>query len=58
VRYRLIHDGKMHRYRTAAGTTRWSATITIPRGTSTIEFKAVSDNGRNTVRRRTITRTP
>jgi hypothetical protein len=58
VRYRLIHDGKTHRYRTAAGTTRWSATITIPRGTSTIEFKAVSDNGRNTVRRRTITRTP
>jgi hypothetical protein len=58
VRYRVIHDGKIGNYKKADGISRWNATVTVPSGTSTIEFKAVGDNGRNDVKRRTVTRTP
>jgi hypothetical protein len=58
VRYRVIHDGKTGRYKTANGTANWNVTITVPRGKSTVEFKAISDSGRHTERSRTVNRTP
>jgi len=56
VRYRVTHNGRTGRYKAATGTTRWTAEVTVPRGTSTIEFQAVGDNGRRTDRHRTVVR--
>ena len=57
VRYRVIHDGGAGRYKAAKGTTRWTATITVAPGTSTIEFQAVgNNNGGCTDRRHTVVR--
>jgi hypothetical protein len=56
VRYRVIHDSGAGRYKAAKGTTRWTATITVAPGTSTIELQAVGDNGARTDRRRTVVR--
>lgn len=56
VRYRVVHNGRPGHYRTAKGTTRWTATFTVPPGGSTIEFQAIGDNGRRTDRSRTVVR--
>ncbi|MGH8048912.1 MAG: hypothetical protein ACREKL_16845 [Chthoniobacterales bacterium] len=58
VRYRVTHNGKTKHYKNASGTSRWNATVSIPVGTSTVEFKAVGDNGRDATKQITVTRTP
>jgi hypothetical protein len=45
VRYRVIHNGKAGRLRSAKGTTSWTANVRLPGGVSTIEFIARSDSG-------------
>jgi hypothetical protein len=45
IRYRVIHNGKRGRLRSAKGTTSWTANVRVPSGISTIEFTARSDSG-------------
>jgi hypothetical protein len=58
VRYRVIRNGNPGRYKKASGISRWNATVPVPVGASTIEFKAVGDNGRDAFTRRDVTRNP
>jgi hypothetical protein len=58
VRYRVVHDGKVGKYKKATGIDNWSASVRVPTGTSRVEVTAVGDNGRTTTAHRTVTRTP
>lgn len=45
VRYRIVRKGKARRYRNANGTTKWTASVRVPKGKSKIEVLARSDSG-------------
>ena len=58
VRYRIVRNGKIGRYRNAAGNEKWTATVRVPVGTSRLDIRAVSDSGLATEAHRTVVRTP